>query len=66
MLLVRYLWLPVFAHLPARAAAACGLLAVLLPGLGLGTLVEQYGLRRSAPWLAAGLAVAGLWAVVLA
>lgn len=64
-LLVRYLWLPVFAYLPERATAACGLLAVLLPGLGLGALVEQYGMRRSGPWLAAGVAAAGLLAVVL-
>lgn len=66
MLLILILWLPAFAYLPPRAAAACGLLAVLLPGLGLGALVEQYGLRRSGPWLAIGLAVAGLLAVVQA
>ena len=64
LLLVLWIWIPQFALLPPRATVACGLLALLLPGLGLGTLVEQYGLRRSAPWLAAGLVAAALAAAV--
>jgi len=64
LLLVLWVWIPQFEALPARVIAACGLLALLLPGLGLGALVEQYGMRRSAPWLGCGLAVAVLWAMV--
>ncbi len=65
LLLVLWIWLPLFGHLPARASAAAGLLAVLLPGLGLGTLIGQYGVRRSARWVALGLATAALWAAVV-
>ena len=64
LLLVLWVWIPLFALLPQRVTMACGLLALLLPGLGVGTLVEQYGLRRSGPWLAGGLAVAALAAVI--
>ncbi|HPF71091.1 MAG TPA: PTS sugar transporter subunit IIC [Candidatus Krumholzibacteria bacterium] len=65
--LVYAVWLPLFGHLPARVQAASGLLALLLPGLGLGAVVEQYGLRRSAPWLAIGAAaVVALGTVVRA
>ena len=60
-LLVLWTWLPQFPHLPVRAAAACGLLALLLPGLGLGALIERYGARRSFPWVAVGAAAAVAW-----
>jgi PTS system mannose-specific IIC component len=64
LVLVMEAWIPLFDRLPGRVVAACGLLALLLPGLGLGTVIEQYGLRRAAPWLAAGAAGAGLlWLV---
>ena len=60
-LLVLWTWLPQFPHLPARAVEACGLLAILLPGLGLGALIERYGARRSFPWVAVGAVVAVAW-----
>ena len=65
LVLVLELWLPLLDRLPARLVAACGLLALLVPGLGLGALVEKYGLRRSAPWLAGGAALGALGTAVL-
>ena len=57
-LILARLWIPLLAHLPERIHDASGILAVLLPGLGLGTAVERYGLVRSLPWFGLGLAVA--------
>lgn len=64
LLLVQLLWLPLLPYLPPRVLVACGLLPVLVPALALGALLEQYGPRRAAPWLAVGLAAAVLWAVL--
>ncbi|MCP4571915.1 MAG: hypothetical protein GY838_06135 [bacterium] len=52
------LWIPLLAVLPERVQAASGILAVLLPGLGLGVTIERYGVVRSLPWFALGLAAA--------
>lgn len=57
-LLLARLWIPLLAMLPERIQAASGILAVLLPGLGLGTAIERYGFVRGLPWFALGLAVA--------
>ncbi|MFN2371948.1 MAG: PTS sugar transporter subunit IIC [Candidatus Krumholzibacteriia bacterium] len=64
LLLVLELWLPLLPRLTDRAAAACALLPLLVPALALGALVEQYGVRRAAPWVAAGLTTAAVWAVL--
>lgn len=57
-LLLAQLWIPLLAGVPGRVQTASGILAVLLPGLGLGTAIERYGILRSLPWFAVGLAVA--------
>ncbi len=56
------LWIPLLAAMPDRVQQAVGILAVLLPGLGLGTAIDRYGAKRCLPWVAAGLAT-GLVAV---
>lgn len=58
--LVVKLWLPAFSHLPVALRGALAILPLLLPGLGIGTLLDRYGLR--AAWLpaVAGAALAFL------
>ncbi len=56
VLLLSRLWIPALGLLPARLLTACGILAILLPGLGIGTMIDRYGAVRSLPWVAAGLA----------
>jgi mannose/fructose/N-acetylgalactosamine-specific phosphotransferase system component IIC len=58
LLLVMKLWLPLHAYLPERLQLAAGMLPILLPGLGLGTIIERYGLGRSWPWLLGGMGLA--------
>lgn len=48
-------WVPWFAHLPAMLRAALGTLPLLLPGLGVGTLIDRYGLKASWPWVGLGM-----------
>jgi PTS system mannose-specific IIC component len=57
-LLLARVWVPLLAVLPERVHLASGILAVLLPGLGLGTVIERYGFVRGLPYFALGLAVA--------
>jgi len=56
LVLVLKVWLPLFRFLPPRIQEAMGMLPLLLPGLGIGTLVERFGLRQSWRWLLGGLA----------
>jgi mannose/fructose/N-acetylgalactosamine-specific phosphotransferase system component IIC len=48
-------WLPLFEFLPAVVQAALGTLPLLLPGLGLGTMIDRYGFKSSWPWVGLGL-----------
>ncbi len=50
-------WIPLFEHLPGIVIAALGMLPLLLPGLGIGTLIDRYGLRASWLWVASGATV---------
>jgi mannose/fructose/N-acetylgalactosamine-specific phosphotransferase system component IIC len=48
-------WLPLFERLPSFIQEALGTLPLLLPGLGVGTMIDRYGLRASWPWVGGGL-----------
>jgi mannose/fructose/N-acetylgalactosamine-specific phosphotransferase system component IIC len=54
-------WLPLFDHLPAFFQTALGTLPLLLPALGVGTLIDRYGLKSSWRW--AGLGLVGTFLV---
>lgn len=48
-------WLPAYRFLPGQAQEAMAMLPLLLPGLGLGTMVDRFGLRAGGwRWLLAG------------
>lgn len=49
-----FAWNPLFDHLPVFLRMALGTLPLLLPGLGVGTMIDIYGLRSSWPWVASG------------
>lgn len=53
---LRKFWLPAYDFLPHQVQMAVGMLPLLLPGLGLGTLVDHFGLQRSWRWLLGGVA----------
>ena len=57
LILLRF-WLPSFEYLPHRAREAMAMLPLILPGLGIGTLVDRFGLRNCWRWLAAGAGLA--------
>lgn len=61
---LRQWWIPAYPLLGERLHEALALLPLLLPAVGLGTMVDRYGPRRSWLWVAAGavaaFAVAGL------
>lgn len=57
VLLLLRVWIPLLGLMPSTLLRACSIVVVLLPGLGVGTMVDRYGLRRSLPWVAAGLAL---------
>lgn len=48
------LWIPLFELLPAVVSNALGMLPLLLPGLGIGNLIDRYGLRSSWLWVSSG------------
>ncbi len=56
LLLILRVWIPVFEHLPGWMIRALGMLPLLLPGLGIGNLIDRYGLRASWVWAATGTA----------
>jgi len=60
LLLVLRVWLPAYGHLPAVVKAALGMLPLLLPGLGIGNLIDRYSLRSSWLWVASGTAISFL------
>ena len=55
ILLMLKVWIPLFTHLPQVLQTALGTLPLLLPGLGVGTMIDRYGLRSSWPWVSLGL-----------
>jgi len=55
LLFLMKVWLPGYSFLPRQLHEALGMLPLLLPGLGLGTLVDRFGLRHSWRWLLLGL-----------
>jgi mannose/fructose/N-acetylgalactosamine-specific phosphotransferase system component IIC len=57
LILLRF-WLPAFEMLPEKARTAMAMLPLILPGLGIGTLVERFGLRNSWRWLTGGAVLA--------
>lgn len=57
LLLVYRLWIPLYDHLPLHVHRALALLPMLLTGLGIGTMIDRYGLKRSWHWVLGGLAV---------
>jgi mannose/fructose/N-acetylgalactosamine-specific phosphotransferase system component IIC len=58
LLVVLKLWLPLFAALPERLHESLGLLPFLLPALGVGKMIERYGISASWRWVVPGLVVA--------
>ena len=57
MLIVARLWIPLFELLPPRLGLALGIMPLLVPGLGIGTLADRYGLKASWLWIMAGMLV---------
>ena len=51
-------WIPAFPLLGERMHGALALLPMLLPGVGIGTMVDRYGPRRSWLWVTAGAVLA--------
>ncbi len=48
-------WVPLYDHLPGLIRTSLGTLPLLLPGLGVGTLIDRYGLKSSWHWMALGM-----------
>lgn len=61
--LAALLWIPAYDLLPARAVAALALLPWFAPAVAIGSLVELYGSRAGARWIAGGAAgtLAAAW-----
>ncbi len=64
LLFMLRIWIPLFELLPHRMHQALAILPWLLPGLGLGTLLDRYGSNKAWAWalggLCLGLVLAGL------
>lgn len=54
--LVALLWIPAYERLPDRIVAALALLPWFAPAVAIGSLVELYGSRAGARWIAGGAA----------
>lgn len=52
LLVLLRLWLPAFDHLAPRLREAAAMLPLLLPGLGVGNLIERFAGRRNWIWMA--------------
>ncbi|MDO9694484.1 MAG: PTS sugar transporter subunit IIC [Candidatus Latescibacteria bacterium] len=63
--LLALLWIPAYGQLPARVVAALALLPWFAPTVAIGSLVELYGSRAGARWIAGGAAgtLAAAWAL---
>jgi len=51
-------WIQLFDQLPTVLRMALGMLPLLLPGLGIGNMIDRYGLRGSWMWLGSGALIA--------
>ncbi len=58
LLFLLWLWIPLYKYLPLRGQQGLAILPWLLPGLGLGTLVDRYGRSGGWLWVLAGLLLA--------
>ena len=58
LLFLLWFWIPLYKYLPLRLQQSLVILPWLLPGLGLGTLVDRYGRSRAWLWALAGLMLA--------
>ncbi len=58
LLFLLRIWIPLFEILPERLNHALGLLPWLLPGLGLGTLIDRYGTKKGWIWVLGGIILA--------
>ena len=54
LLILLRLWLPAFEYLPLRAREAMAMLPLILPGLGIGTLADRFGLKNNWHWMTGG------------
>ena len=58
ILLLLKIWIPLYEMLPIRMHHTLAILPWLLPGLGLGTLIDRYGTGKAWAWVLSGVAVA--------
>lgn len=58
LLFLLRIWIPLFEILPDRIHHTLGVLPWLLPGLGLGTLIDRYGSRKAWVWVLGGVVAA--------
>lgn len=61
LLVLLRLWLPAFDYLTPRLREAAAMLPLLLPGLGIGTLIDRFAGRRN--WIWMGVASVGAFAL---
>ncbi len=57
LLLMLRVWIPLFGLLPTALTTALAMLPLLLPGLGIGNLIDRYGIGPSWRWLVSGTAI---------
>jgi mannose/fructose/N-acetylgalactosamine-specific phosphotransferase system component IIC len=62
LLAITMLWIPAFDRLPVAFHGSLAMLPLLLPGLGIGTMIDRYGLRNS--WLPAVVGAAAAFLAV--
>ncbi len=55
LLFLLRIWIPMYSVLPQRFLNALAILPWLLPGLGLGTLIDRYGRRKAWVWVLGGV-----------
>ena len=60
LIVILEVWIPAYGWLGPKARFGFALMPLLLPGLGIGTMLERYGLRRSWPWVLGGMLLAYL------
>jgi len=58
LLLLLKFWIPLYDFLPMRLHHTLAILPWLLPGLGLGTLIDRYGTGKAWAWVMGGVAAA--------
>ncbi len=58
LLLLLKFWIPLYEVLPSRMHHTLAILPWLLPGLGLGTLIDRYGTGKAWAWVLGGVFLA--------